>query len=120
MPTRAMIALSREEVGPSHPHVIIALYRGPLLIGASVLVAIGLYGLAMLFWAIRARPSWWQVRTELYGFLRFAAAAALFFAFNLFASSYLFGPPVIWFLSSLAGLGWLSFRIHQKFNSSWP
>ena len=50
--------------------------------GATVLVVVGLFATAMIAWTISNRPTWWRVRTELYGFLWFAAALMLFFSFN--------------------------------------
>jgi hypothetical protein len=88
-----------------------------LLHGGAVVVA--LFALAMLSWALSNRPDWWRVRTELYGFLWFAASVVLFFAFNLFAFSYLPGH-FLWFLLSFVAFGWFSFRIHEKFDSSSP
>jgi len=43
-----------------------------------------------------------------------------FFAFNLFAFNYLPRPHLYWFVLSLAGLGWIPFRIYQRFDSSRP
>ena len=84
----------------------------------AVLLVAGLLALAMLSWALSNRPDWWRVPTELHGFLRFGAAIVLFFAFNLFAFSYLPGSPFLWFLLSFVAFGWFSFRIHEEFDSS--
>jgi hypothetical protein len=84
----------------------------------AVLVVVGLFAVAMLSWALSHRPDWWRVPTELHGFLWFGAAIVLFFAFNLFAFSYLPGSPFLWFLLSFVAFGWFSFRIHEEFDSS--
>ena len=52
---------------------------------------------------------------ELYGFLLFAGAVAVFIAFSFLALNYLPGPDWFWFLVGFVGLFWMCFLIHQKF-----
>lgn len=84
----------------------------------AVLLVVGLFAAAILSWSMSHRPDWWRVPTELHGFLRFAAAVFLFFAFNLFAFNYLHGSHFLWFSLSFVAFGWFSFRIHEEFDSS--
>lgn len=90
--------------------------RWSMLEAASLVV--GLFAAAIASWSMSHRPDWWQVRTELRGFLRFVAAVVLFFAFNLLAYSYLPGTQFVWFLLSFVAFGWFSFRIHEEFDSA--
>jgi len=83
----------------------------------AVLLVVGLSAVAILSWSMSHRPDWWRVRTELHGFLRFAGALVLFFAFNWFAFSYL-PSHFLWFILSFVAFGWFSFRIHEEFDSS--
>ena len=88
-----------------------------LYLVSPLLVVVGILGLFSLSWAI-SRPSWWQVRDELYGFLLFVGTVVVFIAFSFLALNYLPGPDWFWFLVSFAGLFWMAFLIHQKFDSS--
>ena len=56
------------------------------------LVVVGIFVALMLAWAIQIRPSWWQVRQELYGLLWWVSAVVVFYAFLFFAFSYFPGP----------------------------
>ena len=85
---------------------------------SPILVVVGILGLFSLLRAISIRPSWWQLRNELYGFLLFAGAVAVFIAFSFLALNYLPGPDWFWFLVSFVGLFWMCFLIHEKFDGS--
>src|SRR5215471_11091277 len=63
-----------------------------LYLVSPLLVVVGILGLFSLSWAISTRPSWQQARNELYGFLLFAGAVAVFIAFSFLALNYLPGP----------------------------
>src|SRR5262249_53152958 len=89
-----------------------------LYLVSPLLVVVGILGLFSLSWAISTRPSWWQVRNELYGFLLFAGAVAVFIAFSFLALNYLPGPDWFWFLVGFVGLFCMCFLIHKKFGSS--
>ena len=89
-----------------------------LYLVSPLLVVVGILGLFSLSWAISTRSSWWQVRNELYGFLLFAGAVAVFIAFSFLALNYLPGPDWFWFLVGFVGLFWMCFLIHEKFGSS--
>jgi hypothetical protein len=58
------------------------------------------------------------VRNELYGFLLFAGAVAVFIAFSFLALNYLPSPDWFWFLVGFVGLFGMCFLIHAKFGSS--
>ena len=89
-----------------------------LYLVSPLLVVVGILGLFSLSWALRTRPSWGQVRNELYGFLLFAGAVAVVIAFSFLALNYFPGPDWFWFLVGFVGLFWMVFLIHQKFDSS--
>ena len=93
--------------------------EGPsfLYLVSPLLVVVGILGLFSLSSAI-TRRSWWQVRNELYGLLLFAGAMAAFIAFSFLALNYLPGPDWFWVLVGFAGLFWMAFLIHQKFDGS--
>ena len=88
-----------------------------LYLVSPLLVVVGILGLFSLSSAI-TRRSWWQVRNELYGFLLFAGAVAVFIAFSFLALNYLPGPDWFWFLVGFVGLFWMAFLIHEKFDRS--
>ena len=92
--------------------------RSFLYLVSPLLVVVGILGLFSLSRALSTRPSWKQVRNELYGFLLFAGAVAVVIAFSFLAINYLPGPDWFWFLVGSAGLFWMAFPIHQKFDSS--
>jgi hypothetical protein len=58
-----------------------------------------------------------QVRNELYGLLCMAGAAIVFFVFLGIASKFP-GPDWLWYVVGFAGLFWMEFLIHEKFDSS--
>ena len=89
-----------------------------LYLVSPLLVVVGVLGLLSLSWAISARPSWLQVRDELYGFLLFAGTVVVFIAFSFLALNYLPGPDWFWFLVGFVVLFWMCFLIHEKFGSS--
>ena len=89
-----------------------------LYLVSPLLVVVGILGLFSLSWTISTRPSWWKVRNELYGFLLFAGAVAVFIAFAFLALNYLPGPDWFWFLVGFVGLFWMFFLIHEKFDGS--
>jgi len=74
-----------------------------LYLVSPLLMVVGILGLFSLSWAISTRPSWWQVRNELYGFLLFAGAVAVFIAFSFLALNYLPGQTGFGSLSALLG-----------------
>ena len=84
------------------------------------LVVVGIFVALMLAWAIQIRPSWWQVRQELYGLLYQAGAVAVLLAFLFFAFSYLPGPDWLWYVVGFVGFFFICFLIHEKFDSSRP
>ena len=92
--------------------------RSFLYLVSPLLVVVGILGLFSLSRVLSIRPSWKQVRNELNGFLLFAGAVAVVIAFSFLALNYLPGPDWFWFLVGSAGLFWVAFLIHQKFDSS--
>jgi hypothetical protein len=82
------------------------------------LVVAGIFAAIFLTWAIHTRPSWWQVRQELYGLLWWVGAVVVFYAFLFFALSYFPGPDWLWYVVGFVGLFWMEFLIHEKFDSS--
>jgi presenilin-like A22 family membrane protease len=84
----------------------------PFLVVAGIIAAI------LLAWVLHTRPSWWQVRQELYGLLYWVGAVVVFIAFLLFAFSYLPGPDWLWYVVGFVGFFWMCFLIHEKFGSS--
>ena len=92
--------------------------RSFLYLVSPLLLVVAILGLFSLSRALSTRPSWKQVRNELYGFLLFAGAVAVVIAFSFLALNYLPGPDWFWVLVGSAGLFWMAFLIHQKFDSS--
>ena len=82
------------------------------------MVVAGIFAAIFLTWAIHTRPSWWQVRQELYGLLWWVGAVVVFYVFLFFAFSYFPGPDWLWYVVGFAGLFWMEFLIHEKFDSS--
>ena len=105
----------------AHPlptyHRCVSDERSFLYLVSPLLVVVGILGLFSLSRALSTRPSWRQVRNELYGFLLFAGAVAVVIAFSFLALNYLPGPDWFWVLVGSAGLFWMAFLIHQKFDS---
>src|SRR5262249_31940913 len=60
-----------------------------LYLVSPLLVVVGILGLFSLSWALSTRPSWRQLRNELYGFLLFAGAVAVVIAFSFLAAQLL-------------------------------
>ena len=84
------------------------------------LVVAGIFAAIFLTWAIHTRPSWWQVRQELYGLLWWVGAVVVFYVFLFFAFSYFPGPDWHWYVVSFVGFFFMCFLIHEKFDSSRP
>ena len=118
----ALSHVGREVLLPHHPlstyHRRVSEEPSLLYLVSPLLVVVGILGLFSLSWAISTRPSWWQVRNELYGLLLFAGTVAVFIAFSFLALNYLPGPDWFWFLVGFVGHFWMCFLIHEKFGSS--
>jgi len=101
---------SVEELGVVSPHKRGSTYYrcvsgepSLLYLVSPLLAVVGILGLFSLSWAISTRPSWWKVRNELYGFLLFAGAVAVFIALSFLTLNYLPGPDWFWFLVGFVG-----------------
>jgi len=102
------------------PRIIAVVSEEPsfLYLVSSLLVVVGILGLFSLSRALCTRPSWRQVRNGLSGFLLFAGAVAVVISFSFLALNYLPGPDWLRFLVGFAGLFWMAFLIHRRFDSS--
>jgi hypothetical protein len=66
----------------------------------------------------RDRSRQLMLRNELYGLLCMAGTVVVFFVFVGIASNYFPGPDWLWYVVGFAGLFWMEFLIHEKFDSS--